>query len=233
MKAQQDIISAVLITIIALSLVSSAYFWGKPMIEKSAHSSLVNRVYKSFDRDEYNSLARKIEYVAKYGGEQTFTVNIEKGAFTGDVAWKWELYPCVDETPNCICTNPTCFSENNSIHFSFITKATNIAVGEGWKPNTCGSPPGLVGTDEPSIVCGKAEMSELGGDFYEITYKTWFRELDDDPTDPNTRGYKYVLIPGAVTTSIGKTVKISRGETITKNVGGKTLFITEIKIFLV
>jgi hypothetical protein len=199
---------------------------------KRAHDSLSTRIYESFDRSEGGSLANKIEYVAKYGGEQTFTIDITKeGFFTGDIAWGWKLYPCVDETSNCGCTDIACASENNSIQFTILIKSSNVATDQGWIPSTCGSSPGLIGSNDPLVVC---ENAVSVGDNFQLTYKTWPRELDEDPANPNTRGNKYVLIsPTGVTSSDGRSVRISRGDTLTKTVGGKTLFITEIKIFFI
>jgi len=224
MKAQADIISAVMIIIMAMSIASFAIIWGKPLIEKRQDMSLVERVYKSFDRDNSNSLTRKIEYVAKYGGEQTFSI---------DADGLWTFYPCADQGISaCVCTAPACPSENNSVQFSFLSKVSNVAVDRGWIPGTCGSPPGLVGADTYSVICGKAETA-VEGDF-KLTYKTWFRELDENPADPNTKGYKIILsAPTGVTGSTGRSIRISRGTISPQTVGGKTLITTEIKIFLV
>jgi len=232
MKAQQDIISVVMIITVALGLVSTAYLWGVPLLKKRAYESIVNRIYESaFNSNNQNSLVKKIEYVAKYGGEQTFSLELGGEGSFADVNWVWKLYPCADPTVSvCSCTSPSCSSENNTIQLSFLSQATNIAAGQGWIPNTCGSSPGLV-SEDPSIVCGKAETS---GDGFELVYKIWFRELDENPADPNTRAYKYVLYaPTGVTSSVGKTVRISKGDITSQIVNGKTLITTEIKIFLV
>lgn len=207
-KGQADILSAVIIVIIALSLVSTAYMWGIPLIEKRQHTALVERAAKYFDRNNVNSLASKIEYIAKYGGETTFSLDIDG---------TWFLCPYDEISPH-----------NNSIQFTFFSKVSNIAEDYGWIPNTCGSPPGELGIDDPSIVCARADTTGTG---YSITYKIWFRELDESPE----KGYKIVLVPRneeGPFISTTKSIRISYGSKREVQQAGKRLIITEIKILL-
>ena len=80
-KSQVDIISAILVITIALTLVSIAYFWGIPLIQKREASAIIERASKHFDRNNVNSLTRKIEYIARMGGEDTFTISMVFGLF--------------------------------------------------------------------------------------------------------------------------------------------------------
>lgn len=210
MKAQADIVSAVIIVIIALSLVSTAYMWGLPLIQKKQDTAIVERVSNAFSPDNVNSITKKIESVANRGGEETFTL---------DVDGLWILYPYDANTV-----------ENNSIQFAFSSRVTNVGVDKGWIPLSSGNIGiGTLGLDDSSVVFGRADSA---GSFYNITYKSWFRELDES----STKGYKINLLVDerGSDKSTGKTVRISRAkDPYSQTVGGKTLIITEIKILLV
>jgi len=71
LKGQSDIISIVLIIIIAIGLVSTAYTWGIPLIQKQQDTALVVRVANFFSNDNVNSLQKKIVSVATNGGEES------------------------------------------------------------------------------------------------------------------------------------------------------------------
>lgn len=213
MKSQANIISAVIVIIIAITLVSTAYMWGIPLIRKRQDTALVERAKNYFDRENSNSLVRKIEFVAAHGGEDTFTL---------DINGIWVLYLHDEVSP-----------ENNSIQFSFSAIVSNIGVNQSWIPLGSGftGPVGKIGVDKAGVVFRRAYESPQG---YNITYKTWFRELEET----STKGYKINLLswsPGGPTASTGKTIRISRGEiyTDTTTIPGKTLIITEIKLLLI
>lgn len=222
MKAQADIISAVIIIIIAITLVSAAYIWGIPLIMKRQDTALAERIDRSFDRNNLNSLVKKIEYIYKNGGEDTFTL---------DADGLWIFYPCPDtDGPECDCDSsiPGCATENNSIQFTFFSRVAKIADDEGWvplsSPNT--NPIGTIGVDDPSVVLARADRI---GEGFNITYKTWFRELDESPE----KGYKIDLVAPTGRTSTARSLRITSGGTRTIPIDGKILIITEIKIFLV
>jgi len=216
MKSQADIISAVIVIIIAITLVSTAYMWGLPLIRKRQDTALVERAKNYFDRENSNSLVRKMEFVAAHGGEDTFSLDID-GA--------WILYPHPGD-----CIDPACNLENNSIQFTFSAIVSDIGANQGWIPMGSGftGPIGKVGTDRAGVVFRKADESPQG---YDLTYKTWFRELEET----STKSHKYNLISAGPTASTGKAIRISRGEiyTDTATVPGKTLIITEIKLLLI
>jgi len=200
-KAQADIISAIIIITIAIGLVSAAYLWGLPLIQKRQDAALVERVANYFNQKNENSLSSKIEYIANSGGEETFNL---------DVNGLWKL----DTT-------------ENSISFTFFSRVSNIGSA-AWISLTTGAscPPstGTLGIDKPSVVCARADTLADG---YNITYKIWFRQLDESS---GARGYKIKLVPyTGVLTSAGKSVRIFRGSIDTVP-GVQTLIITEIKI---
>jgi hypothetical protein len=217
-KAQVDIISAVIIIAIAIGLTATAYSWGIPLIQKRQHEALAERVHIAFDQNKISSLPSKIESIAKApGAEETFTLDVD-GA--------WILCPSDS-------SNPYCGAVNNSIEFTFLSKASRVAVGQ-WSSLTPGGnciPPissGILGLDRSSVVCARADVV---GDVYNITYRIYFRELFEEGAN---RGYKINLIkdPRGSLNSTGKTIRISRGDVRTETIGAKTLIITEIKILL-
>jgi len=210
MKSQADIISAVIVIIIAITLVSTAYMWGLPLIRKQQDTALVNRAENYFDRENSNSLVRKIEFVATHGGEDTFTL---------DINGLWILYTYDEVSP-----------ENNSIQFTFSASVSNVGVNQSWIPfgTDYTGLIGKVGIDRAGVVFRKADESPQ---VYNITYKTWFRQLEETIE----KRHKINLISAGPTTSTGNTIRISRGEifTDTTTVPGKTLIITEIKLLLI
>ncbi|MFH8120226.1 MAG: hypothetical protein QXS37_05480, partial [Candidatus Aenigmatarchaeota archaeon] len=104
-KAQADIISAVIIVLIALGLTSTALLWGLPLIQKRQDMALISRVNNLFTKD----LPLKIKNVASMGGRETFSVDVEG-------VW------VIDEN-------------KNTLTFTFFSKASDKAVdlwiGEG------------------------------------------------------------------------------------------------------
>jgi len=182
--------------------------WGMPLIRKRQDTALVERAFRYFDRENSKSLVRKIEFIAQHGGEDTLSV---------DMDGIWFLYPYGVSNP-----------ENNSIQFSFSSTVTDTAKDVGWVSLSSGNinPIGSLGIDDPSVVFVRADTHR---DTFNITYKSWFRELDETPE----KGYKIRLLPDTITTSVGRTIRISRGEIKEETQGSKTLIITEIKLLLV
>jgi len=210
---QVDIISALLIVVIGISLVSAALLWGLPLIQKNQSRAIINRVANDFDRTNTNSLPKKIEEIAN-SDEGSFTT------FTISTDGLWVLDPYDPADP-----------ESNSIYFIFNAKESDIAAGLGWIPNTCGGSAGLVGTDAPIVVCKRADA--IGSDNYNITYKLWFRERAENFEDPDAKIYKLGLVQhtSSLPRSTGKSIRIFRGPITTDEVN-KNLIITEIKILL-
>ena len=224
-EAQVDIVTALIIIIIALSLTATAYLWGLPLIQKRQDTAVVERIKSYFDQNNANSLPSRIEFIANNGGEQTFTI---------DANGFWILNSCAkDELPSC---NPSpavdSTKENNSLQFTLFSKVSDFATQTGFISLTPGAscPPsnGILGKDKSSVICAKAVPSQDG---FEITYKVWFRELDESAAP---RGYKIDLVKHETSgfNSTGKTIRISRQATSQATIAGKTLIIPEMKILL-
>jgi hypothetical protein len=212
-KAQGDIISAVIILIIAMGLVGAAYSWGIPLIQKRQDTAIVNRVLNYFDQNNVNSLPSMIEYAANHGGEQTFSI---------DADGVWTLTPYDEATPF-----------NNSITFSFFSKVSNFATGlapDEWISLTsganCSASRGTVGTHKASTVCARADSVANG---YNITYKVLFRELYESS---GAKGYKINLVKheSSPKTSTGRSMRISLQDV--KYSEQSNLIETTIKILL-
>ena len=203
MKGQTDIISVVIIFVISLGLVSTAYLWGIPLIQKRQDTALVDRIGKSFDKNNANSLEKKIEYVANNGGSDTFVADT-------DGIWQYN-------------------STNNSLDFSFTAKASKIATAIGWVAVSSGNTNlnGTLGLDDSYIIFAKADIANSG--LYNITYRVQFRTLWDNT---QTNGFKIVLTNQNPSTYVlGKYVRISRG-TVAPDPSNGNLINTEIKILL-
>ncbi|MEM5879576.1 MAG: hypothetical protein QXU74_03740 [Candidatus Aenigmatarchaeota archaeon] len=195
LKAQADIVSAVIIVLIALSLTSAALIWGLPLIQKRQDSAMVARVSNLLSHE----LPSKIARVANVGGHESFTI---------DTNGVWAL----DENKNTLSF--TFFSKSSD-------KATGMWIGGGeCQPDGFNGQPGILGSDEPCVVCVRADQVESG---YNIIYQIGCRELKTE-----TNSYKIQLKSTGVTTSTSKTIKISRGALTTED----KLIITQIEILL-
>lgn len=217
-KAISEIISVVLVVLMGIALVSTAYMWGMPMISKKQDTIEIERLYSYFDRTNSNSLVKKIEFIAKNGGEDTFVSGVDG---------LWVLHEH-DEGGE----------DANSLEFTTFSKVSNIAIsdpdtGIEWVALTPGGscPPGsgMIGLDPSYVVCAKAEPVSDG---FGITYKVLFREVYEAT---GTKSYKINLVKhqSGQTSSSSESIKISRGSVTSQVQGGKTLIITEIKILLV
>jgi len=162
MKALSTIIAITLIVVISIAFAGMVYLWINPLTQKRQDTIKVERLLKSFDPNNPDSLPRKIEYVAKTGSEASFTVDSEG---------IWTLYP-FDYSG----------LENNSIQFLTFSKASNVAVGVGWISYTAGGTcpyprDGKIG-ESASVVCVKADREADG---FSLTYKVAFRGLEETP----------------------------------------------------
>ena len=186
-KAQSNIVGAVIIVAIALSLATTAYLWGIPLIQKRQDSALVERVHSYFSQDNENSLPNVIEDIANNGGEKTFFANANG---------IWILN-----------------QSGNYIQFTFLSRASKFATDTIYSiPLTPGEDcsqlkNGTLGIDKASVVCVRADTI---ADKINITYRVWFRTLYDDPSNP-TRGYKITLNQSSagLSTSTEKNIRIS------------------------
>jgi len=207
MKGQQDVISALLIIVISIGLVSSAILYGMPLIQKRQEETLVSRVSNYFNPSNPNSLPSRLEYISKNGGSERFSIGT-KGL--------WEV-------------NAT----ENSLSFTLWTKYVSDKGLDRWIGKECDAEEGfrgdigVVGVNSPFVICSRATYE--GG--YIITYKIWSRELW---TEDGSKGYLIKFsVPetspsSSATSSIELIFKDKRGE----KVDGKTLIITEIEILL-
>ncbi len=225
MKGVVEIVSILLIVVFAIALVAAAYEYGLPLIQKRQDTATVDTVKTYFDPNNVNSLPAEIVNIANNQGQTQFISSV--GGF-------WQLYPCADTMPGggyySGCGNFG--AENNSIAFTFASRASEIAPNVGWvslSGTNCPPANGNLGSDPADVVCVRTDSTGLG--VYNITYRIWFRQL----VDPNGNIYKINLLqhPSTALTSTGSSVQIIFGDRITSSSGGKTISITEVKILLV
>jgi len=191
MKGVSPILSAIIIITISLTLFAVGYNWLKPILEKRQDMIKVERVKDVFDPLNPSSLPAKIEYLAKFGGEDQLTLNVDG---------LWIL------------------NENlNFIEFVFYSKVSSVAANGEWISLTggnCENPEeGIVGVDAASVVCARADKFAGG---YNITYKVQFRKLRDEITGTI---YQIDLEKHSAgkSMSTGKTIRMFRapGESLT------------------
>lgn len=165
-RGQVEAISMVLVASIILILAGSAYFWGKPLLDKRATVTDVSTA-KSFMIE----LDRQIVEVSRSGGTKTINVPGISGSSVG-----------VNES-------------GNEILFRFITPQAMMETGSGSTSVPVEtydvSDPGSYGGSPRMILL---EGEPQGNDGYLMTLRLKYRTLETD-TDP-FRGYKIVLLDG-------------------------------------
>jgi len=203
-KAISEIVSVVMIVVISIGLISAAYMYGLPLIQKSKDRSTLERIISFFDYNNPSSLPKKIEFVANTGSTEVLKLEADG---------LWEVHPFNENSPL-----------NNSIIFSFFSKVTNINTQDpiSLTPGaSCVSRSGIVGKDSFSVVCIKGNPIFDG---YNITYMVFLRNL----TSPSGEVYSIHLTTptNTVMRSTGKTIRITRqGIDKTSN-----FIVTKIKI---
>jgi hypothetical protein len=187
-KAISEVISVVMIVAISIGLISAAYMYGLPLLQKSQDKSMLERIISFFDYYNPSSLPQKIEFVASTGSTEVLTL---------DAQGIWEVHPFNENSPL-----------NNSIVFSFFSRVTNINTNRPISLTPGGECPpisGTAGKDSFSVVC-------LAGspiyDGFNITYYIFLRNLTSSSGEIHSL---QLLSPtGATTRSTGKTLRISR-----------------------
>jgi hypothetical protein len=194
MKAVSEIISVVMIVGISIGLISAAYLYGLPLIQKSQDKSTLERVISFFDYYNPSSLPQKVEFVANTGSTEALTL---------DAQGIWEVHPFNETSPL-----------NNSIIFSFFSKVTNININQpiSLTPGgSCPPTPGTIGKDSFSVVCISGNPIYDG---FNITYFIFFRNLILPINETNNVTYSIQLISqngeSKAASSTGKTIRISR-----------------------
>lgn len=229
-KGASEVLSAVLIVILAIGLVATAYTYGLPLIQKRQDTTIVDRVESSFNQGNANSLPSRIETVANTGGSSVFNL---------DVQGRWRLFPCNEKDSfgnfrrGCVDLGAESLN-NNTIEFSFISRVTDIAADSGWVSLTSGAacPPsaGILGKDKASVVCARADT--LGGGDFSIVYRVYFRELID-PSLKSAFKINLMVDPASSTLSTGKTVRATFDSRASDVIRGLNTVITTVKILLV
>ena len=151
-KGQTQIVSAILIVLIALGAVTSIIPWANSMIQKRKDAKGTDDSYNFFQK-----LDKSIRNIAENGGEESLQLSTN-GIMT--------VYPASVGGEN-----------NNSIVFLFISRVSNVAEGS-WVPlNTPNAnTTATLGIDPSSVIFGRATKD---GDRLKIEYKLWYRTLRD------------------------------------------------------
>jgi hypothetical protein len=149
---QAQVVSVVIIIVIALGALALVLPWTYGMIQKKKDMKSLDDVYNFFQ-----TLDETIRNIAKNGGEESLSLK---------VPGKLTVYPELVVSPF-----------NNSIVFSFSAKVSNIAPG-GWIPlNTPNmNEIATLGVDTSSVILGRATQTD--SEMY-IQYKLWYRTLID------------------------------------------------------
>lgn len=156
--------------------------------------------------DVYNffiNLDETIREIAKNGGEESLSLDV----------------------PGILTVSP----DENAIVFRFTNKVSNIAEGDYIPLNTPNmNETGTLGVDTPSVIFGKAEKK---GSEIEISYKLWYRELED-PLTNNVYIISLTTTDGTEKSSNTGFMRIQRIGTFKTTENSKTLTTTEINIIV-
>jgi hypothetical protein len=149
MKGQTNIISVIIIILIATAAMATVLPWAYSMIQKKQDMKTMDDVYNFFQ-----TMDSTIRNIAQNGGEESLQLK---------VPGKLEVYP--DSV------------SNNSIIFTTESKVSFIAEGD-WIPlNTPNmNETATLGPDSASVIFGKAQRS---GDKIIVQYKLWYRALNN------------------------------------------------------
>ncbi len=212
LKGQSEVISAVLLGGVIVSLVGAAMMWGSPLVEKRT-SAIEAQKNAAFLTDLYEKIKSISETCT---GTCVESVDITlRGVFR---SYNYEEY-YTGQIPSVVELN------NNSI--TFLTPVSRgIYADNRWVSlNTPNIYKVVNYGDAPGVVTVNAHKE---GDTYVALYKIWFREVDT-----TKKGYKTELLQGlSLNTTTGK-IKISYVGKYTKPgqaFNGKDLEVTRIKV---
>lgn len=160
MKGQTNIISVMLITGILIAAISSAYFWGLPLLEKSRDSAKVERIV-----EKLKEIADIVEIVARDKVSRNVDIN-----FDGYLK----------------ITNKTIELTTFS-NAAYVSMKNWVVLNEDdyqGIPDVLPEGYGLIGRDRPGVLIAKAGMAnnKIRNDF-----KIVFREIEDLNTKKGTQ----------------------------------------------
>lgn len=157
-RAQASIISVVLITGIAVSVIGISYTWGVPLLQKSQ-----TKTETDMAENLINAIAKAANDVAQTGGQTSLPLNL-RGPL--DLA---------EEQNSIIYSVTTSFTAMATTEWVPLNDDNKFAVeGLGEENFTA-----VLGRDKAGLIVSRA-APETGG--YKTTYRLIFRELDDIET---------------------------------------------------
>jgi hypothetical protein len=152
MKSQVNVVSVILIILIATAAMATVLPWAYNIIQKKEDMKSIDDIYNFFQ-----TLDTTIRNIAQNGGEESLQLK---------VPGKLQVFP--DSASSVF---------NNSIIFTTESKVSFIAEG-GWIPlNTPNmNTTATLGIDTPSVIFGNANKT---GNKITVQYKLWYRSLND------------------------------------------------------
>lgn len=195
---------------VGMGVIATVLPWASNMVDKKMDTKSLDEVNGFF-----KTLDTSIRDIANNGGEESLTLEVP-GILT--------IYPSTVTEPN------------NSIVFNFRGKVSNVAacglpnINDCWiplnTPNT--NETGTLGIDSPSVIFGVAEKK---GNFMNVSYKLWYRELYDSSS---LKGFRINIttLDGNTKSTTNGFLRIQRTGSTPRTVGYKTITTTEINIIV-
>ncbi len=202
MKAQQEILTPLLITGIMISIIGSVYLWGVPLIQKNEDIANLQRA-----EDFMRNLDIKIKNVANTGSRDRITID------SGTLSFASVAYDSAEGL------------NAGSVKLEVMTKGTIYSTGIPLpfvrdslchKNNTC-----VLGEDEPEWFF--AQSDDIGGQ-YLTTYELTYRQLNIPST---LKGYQINLTGNSKTAGRGHDIVVEYKGTVS---GNPTITNVELKI---
>jgi hypothetical protein len=213
--AQAQVVSVVLIMGISILVISSAYFWGIPLIEKSQTSSDINKAQKLM-----LVIDDAMSDVAPHGEKRSILLNLD-----GELK--------VSEELNSI-TYSVDTKGANIATINWVPLNDENMVGIEWIGGSEGGSLGIIGSNKDGVLIAKATKSGKG---YKNEFRLAYRELENLAScKGNVCDGRLIKITekGNNIASVGQhTLYIESGETINEEGSSKTggdLFVTPIYV---
>lgn len=153
-KAQTQVISAILITGIAVGVVSIAYIWGVPLIQKSQVSTQITNA-----ENLMNTIEKEIANIIQTGGQRSILLSLD-GNLIVDQDANSIVYSLTTKGAN-VANDWVPLNDDN--YFGVIDTAQNQSAG-------------IVGEDKSGVIIAKTTPA---GNQFITTYRLAYRQLVD------------------------------------------------------
>jgi len=160
LKAQSEVVSAVLLIGISLAAITVAYLWGLPLIEKGQSASKIANAGSNMQL-----IDAAISDIVQNGGQKSIELNLD-GTLEVSSQENFITYRLTTKKAGVATTEWTPMNEDDTFSIAFTPQNQTTAI---------------YGVDKSGVILAKA--TALGGNEYVTEYRLVYRELDDASTN--------------------------------------------------